>query len=238
MASCIPIIRAAFFALTHAHGGVYTYNIDSKNYTGLKSPYSEPRYGLPEPNRPYTLSLFTDYVPIKSGGSVTAWWSNTYVWDKNAWSCDDEYLSDPAHECGLSNWIHAHGPMMVYMAAYPGSCSDVRPSTLSWFKITQEGLRPGHKAGDAAGWLQGDIMGKPLTVRGWIVKIPKSLKSGNYLIRHEILGLESDCPHLYPQCAQLNVTGTGIETKAPGMEYLVKFPGAYRPSDLGLNVYT
>lgn len=57
------------------------------------------------------------------------------------------------------------------------------------------------------------------------VKIPKGLKPGNYLIRHEIIMIELFPPQHYPECAQLTVSGGG--DKLPGDEYLVAFPGAY-----------
>lgn len=37
-------------------------------------------------------------------------------------------------------------------------------------------------------------------------------------------------PQIYPECAQLAVTGDGTET--PGGEYLVSFPGAYEDSGI------
>ena len=63
------------------------------------------------------------------------------------------------------------------------------------------------------------------------VKIPKSLPSGEYLVRPEHIGLHiPGAPQLYLGCGQVNVTGGGSGTPGP----LVSFPGAYSMSDPGL----
>ena len=71
------------------------------------------------------------------------------------------------------------------------------------------------------------------------VTIPKSLPSGEYLLRTEHVALHSagssGGAQLYISCAQLKVTGGGSGSPSP----LVAFPGAYKASDPGLliNIY-
>ena len=73
---------------------------------------------------------------------------------------------------------------------------------------------------DSWGW------GQSYIIRGsWTVAIPNSLKPGNYLIRHEAVNLDASL-QFYPECAHLNITGTG--TAVPSPEYLAKFPGSYK----------
>lgn len=63
--------------------------------------------------------------------------------------------------------------------------------------------------------------------------IPKSLPSGNYLLRGEHIGLHiAGKPQFYIACAQVTVTGGGSSRPGP----LVSFPGAYKMSDPGLSV--
>jgi hypothetical protein len=117
--------------------------------------------------------------------------------------------------------------MLAYMANCGGDCSKADPAELKWFKIGEQGLRPGYTLNEGAGWPQGDMSGpagKPKP--GWTLTIPKSLKPGNYMIRHELIMLELMPPQFYPDCAQLTVEGDG--TAFPSEEYLVKFPGAYK----------
>jgi hypothetical protein len=60
------------------------------------------------------------------------------------------------------------------MVECPGSCNSfTSPHTASWFKIHEDGL---------AGTQKLIKSGNSLTV-----KIPASLKPGNYLIRHELI---------------------------------------------------
>ena len=60
----------------------------------------------------------------------------------------------------------------------------------------------------------------------WSENIPRNLRPGNYLVRHEIISLHSaHKPQWYPECAHLVVMGNG--TRFPGKEYLAKIPGVY-----------
>lgn len=64
--------------------------------------------------------------------------------------------------------------------------------------------------------------------------IPKCLKPGYYLVRHEIIALHSAYSYpgaqVYPGCHQLKVTGSGATVPSS----LVSFPGAYKGSDAGI----
>jgi hypothetical protein len=117
------------------------------------------------------------------------------------------------------------------MAACNGPCEEFDPSNKkAWFKIYESGFSPGiDRWGDwsgerdlatTTGWDQYSF-----TKNGWSLRVPKNLKPGNYLIRHEIIMIELWPPQHYPECAQLTVTGSG--NKLPGDDFLVSFPGAY-----------
>jgi hypothetical protein len=72
----------------------------------------------------------------------------------------------------------------------------------------------------------------------WTSTIPKTVPSGAYMIRFETIALHSLPAQIYPECAQLTITGGG--NVAPTSSQLVSFPGAYSNSDPGLtvNLYT
>lgn len=56
--------------------------------------------------------------------------------------------------------------------------------------------------------------------------IPATLKPGLYIVRHEILSLHvANGPQFYPECAHLNISGTG--NAFPSERYMARFPGAY-----------
>jgi len=72
-----------------------------------------------------------------------------------------------------------------------------------------------------------------LRVQGakWTVTIPPKLTPGEYLLRHEILGLHVADKRMgaqfYPSCTQIRVTQGGTVPLPEG----VAFPGAYDPAD-------
>lgn len=116
---------------------------------------------------------------------------------------------------------------LTYLAQCPGStCTGVNSATLKWFKIDEAGLLSG-TIGDGY-WAAGKMIDQNST---WTTTIPASVPSGNYLIRFETIALHSLPAQLYPECAQLEITGGG--NRAPTADELVSFPGGYSASDPG-----
>lgn len=117
---------------------------------------------------------------------------------------------------------------MAYMASCGDDCTSITDiASLKWFKIAEEGLREGYTVGDSNGWFQNDLWENQKTDH-WDIVVPKSLKPGKYMVRHEIINLELSPVQFYPNCAQLEVAGEG--TSVPGEEFLVQFPGGYSMS--------
>lgn len=143
------------------------------------------------------------HAPVQAGNTISAKWnSNSF------------------------GWVHTVGPMMAYMASCGEDCNSIiNIAELEWFKIAEEGLRPGFLVGDDKGWFQNDIWENQITDH-WNVTVPKTLKPGRYMVRHEIINLELSPVQFYPNCAHLEVSGDGQDV--PGQEYLVKFPGGYK----------
>ncbi|KAF8859540.1 hypothetical protein BDZ45DRAFT_742354 [Acephala macrosclerotiorum] len=124
-------------------------------------------------------------APVKAGGIVELQWT--------AWPSSH------------------HGPVIDYLANCNGDCSTVDKTTLEWFKIDAGGLYddttvPGNWASDTL----------IANNNSWSVTIPTDIASGNYVLRHEIIALhsaeESDGAQNYPQCVNLEITGTGTAT--------------------------
>ena len=65
--------------------------------------------------------------------------------------------------------------------------------------------------------------------------IPRCLKPGYWLVRHEIIALHSAYNYpgaqFYPGCHQLDVSGNGTVLPSEG---LVSFPGAYMGNGTGV----
>ncbi|KAE8363411.1 glycosyl hydrolase family 61-domain-containing protein [Aspergillus caelatus] len=121
-------------------------------------------------------------APVASGGTVKMTW--------NTWPDDH------------------HGPVITYLAKCSGSCSDVDKTSLEFFKIDAGGLVddtniPGTWASDQ---LIDDSYSRSIT-------IPTDIEAGYYVLRHEIIALHGaedlDGAQNYPQCINLQVTGSG-----------------------------
>ncbi|KAK7996593.1 hypothetical protein PG989_004633 [Apiospora arundinis] len=223
---------AALSSRALAHGGVQEYVINDVKYPGYvwHEPYegqshliqrSWHSYPITDPASSNMTCNFRGaavadayHAPVAAGSAISASWN----------------------EEGFG-WVHTVGPLMAYMAACPGGDCTALSTTdiagLDWFKIAEAGLREGHAVGDKAGWLQWDLWENQVTDH-WDVVVPATLKPGKYLIRHEIINLELAPVQFYPDCAQLEVSGSG--SSVPTAEYLVKFPGGYSVTDPGIAI--
>ncbi|KAJ3986403.1 glycosyl hydrolase family 61-domain-containing protein [Lentinula detonsa] len=132
------------------------------------------------------------------------------------------------------NWPHNTGPMLTYMTSCgSSSCTTYNSSSSKWFKIQQVA-----RISTGGPWAQEAVMeGFPANVT-----LPSTLAPGNYLIRHEILGLQGAVSvggaEFYPACSQIKVGGS--QTGGPSEDELVLLPGAYSDTDPGIydpNVY-
>lgn len=126
-----------------------------------------------------------------------------------------------------------HGPVIDYLANCNGPCETVDKTKLLWFKVDAVGL-----INDVAtnGYWGTDVL--IANNNSWTVEIPPTIKTGNYVLRHEIIALHAagsvDGAQNYMQCVNLAVTGTG--TAAPVGELATKF---YTENDPGIliNIY-
>jgi cellulase len=110
-----------------------------------------------------------------------------------------------------------YGPVMVYMA----KVSDAKTATTgSFFKVAEDGY-----TGTTASWGT-EILNANCGKRAFTV--PKSIASGDYLVRAEAIALHAGVgnPQPYVACFQVKVTGGGSANPAG-----VSFPGAYKLSD-------
>jgi len=125
------------------------------------------------------------------------------------------------------NWPHNTGPMLTYMTSCGSTpCSQYNSSQSKWFKIAQVGQV------SSGVWAQQAVMeGSPANVT-----LPSTLAPGNYIIRHEILGLQLAVSvggaEFYPACSQLQVGGS--QTGGPTEDELCLLPGAYSDTDPGI----
>lgn len=157
----------------------------------------------------------SSYAPVTAGSTVTAHYN---------------VLQFTLTTVDKTIWAHQYGPVLVYLARCPeDSCEGFDGSGAVWFKIAQFGLAA--EAVSLRGpWMQASML-TGVDATGVPVTIPKNLRPGRYLIRHEVINLQSnagDGAQFYVECAQLNVEGTG--ERLPGQDFMVRLPGTYKSS--------
>jgi cellulase len=127
-----------------------------------------------------------------------------------------------------NTWPESHvGPVITYVAPYTGDIDAVNKATLKWTKIQADGLANGE-------WAAVKMIKQNNT---WPVTVPESLAAGKYVFRHEIIALHSagqlNGAQAYPQCLNIEVTGSGTAVPATG----VVGTELYKPADVVFNAY-
>ncbi|EIN08952.1 cellulose-growth-specific protein [Punctularia strigosozonata HHB-11173 SS5] len=217
----LSLVSVVSYATTvMAHGGVTSYNIAGKAYTGWQ-PYNDPNSQI-SIERPYS-----SYNPIMSATDTTI------SCNDDGWPSSNQLsatvLAGSEVTAHWAQWTHAQGPVMVYMASCGDTCYSVNTAELNWFKIAETGLVSGNLPNGV--WGTGLVMNS----LSYNATIPKTLAPGEYMIRHELLALhQANTPQFYPECAQLIVTGNGTAT--PPSSMTIKLPGGYSQSDPSINI--
>lgn len=122
-----------------------------------------------------------------------------------------------------------HGPVIDYLASCgPSGCETAEKTSLEFFKIDEVGLVDGSAA--PGKWGSDQLIANG---NAWMVKIPANIKPGFYVLRHEIIALhasgQQNGAQNYPQCFNLEVTGSGTATPAG-----VKGTSLYKAADEGI----
>lgn len=124
-----------------------------------------------------------------------------------------------------------HGPVIDYLAKCSGDCTDADKESLSFFKLAEVGII------DASSdeWASDKLIADG---NQWTVNIPESLAPGNYVLRHEIIALHSggqeNGAQAYPQCINIEVTGSGVADPCSSGADCVAGTSLYTASDEGI----
>jgi hypothetical protein len=127
-----------------------------------------------------------------------------------------------------------HGPVIDYIASCDGDCKSVDKTTLEFVKIAESGLISDTTSPGT--WASDNLISNN---NSWAITIPSTLAPGNYVLRHEIIALHSagssDGAQNYPQCVNLEVTGSGTASPAGTLG-----ESLYTETDAGIlvNIYT
>ncbi|ORY09132.1 glycoside hydrolase [Clohesyomyces aquaticus] len=124
----------------------------------------------------------------------------------------------------FNEFIEHPGPGFVYMSKAPGWVNSYDGSG-QWFKVWESG-----------------VTGSPSTDSNWGTwqkdriefTIPKSIPSGEYLVRAEHIAIHEGhvgkAQQFYMECAQLKISGGGNGNPSP----MVSIPGLYSANDPGI----
>ncbi|KAG8703111.1 Esterase/lipase/thioesterase [Ceratobasidium sp. 394] len=223
--SVVPVLACA--AGVFGHGYVQQLKIGSQ-YVQAWNPYKDPQQHVvritrtfkdngPIPDNEFTTSAITcnvgltsatQNVPVNATAVVPAGTTVQFLW---------------------TDWQSDHpGPIMTYLAKCPGPCSTYKAdSGKIWVKIQEDG----YDAKQAIPWASKRL---PTVNSTWSATIPKTLQNGEYILRHEILGLqratELGRAQFYPACHQITVTGGGTKALPAG----IALPGDYTLTDPGI----
>lgn len=116
-------------------------------------------------------------------------------------------------ELQWNTWPEGHkGPVLDYLAPCPdGDCTNVDKTALRFVKIQEKGYDNGEWATDA-------LMANNNT---GVTILPSDIAPGKYVLRHEIIAHHSSFDRqgaqFYPQCVNLEITGTGTDDLSGGV---------------------
>lgn len=102
------------------------------------------------------------------------------------------------------------GPIITYLAACNGPCATVDKTKLEFVKVAAEGLIapnynfPGES--DRSMWATDRVRD---TDKTYTFTVPADFAPGEYVLRHEFIALQFDEKQFYPNCFNLEITGSG-----------------------------
>ncbi|KAK4631576.1 Polysaccharide monooxygenase Cel61a [Fulvia fulva] len=238
----LPITTAALAAtllastlpLVSAHGYISGIVSDGKYYSGTSPSWT---YAQTKPDTPGW------YANNQDNGFVapSAYASGDITCHKGATvgGAPVPVTAGKSVDLQWNTWPESHhGPVITYMAAVSGEFSAVDKANLKWFKVTEGGLEDGSASPGV--WATDSMMANNNTAA---FTVPSDLKSGNYVVRHEIIALHSagqeDGAQNYPQCINVKVSGSGTtDPCASGADCAIG-TALYKKDDAGIliNIY-
>ncbi|KAF4472254.1 glycoside hydrolase family 61 [Fusarium albosuccineum] len=215
----LGLVTALLAGQANAHGHVKQITAAGKTYTG-GLPHSAPAdavgwaagnqdNGFVEPNSFSSADIIChkSATPVSNSVAVAAGETITLTWD---------------------TWPESHhGPVIDYLAPVSGEFASINKESLRWTKIAEKGLISGSNPGS---WAADQLISNGFS---WTFTVPRNLKAGNYVLRHEIIALHSagqtNGAQAYPQCINLKVSGSGSGALSGG-----DFKTFYTPEDPGI----
>ncbi|KAL4950214.1 glycosyl hydrolase family 61-domain-containing protein [Aspergillus filifer] len=228
---------ASFLATVSAHGYVQNIVVNGVYYSGWEI-NSYPYMTDPPVVAAWTIPNTNGPVDVSNGYTT-----EDIICNLNATNAKGHVTVAAGDKINLqwSAWPSSHhGPVIDYLASCGDSCETVDKTTLEFFKIDGVGLVDDSSVPGT--WGDDELIDNN---NSWMVQIPESIAPGNYVLRHEIIalhgaGTEGGAQN-YPQCFNLQVTGSGTDQPAGtlGTElYTLDDPGILVNIYSSLSTYT
>ncbi|KAH8661637.1 glycoside hydrolase [Tricladium varicosporioides] len=212
----ILVLLSTVMKYVAAHGTIPSFTVGTITYPGYN-------YSIQPPIKTaaWSNSIGEAYVGYKDSESPTPWRLNSddIICAQNGTPGATSATIQAGQKIIFhwSTWPIGHlGPVITYMANCNASCQTVDKTKLRFFKIAESGLLNKSRSSPypdypstGNGFWAGDILSYNRTSEA---TIPKSLAPGNYVVRHETMGMQ----HIflkeiqaYPFCFNFIVNGTG-----------------------------
>nr|AWM99267.1 lytic polysaccharide monooxygenase 9 [Rhizophlyctis rosea] len=235
------IATLAFAAGVSAHGAVTSYTVAGKTYAGATYEYQANHTS--HLNQITQTSLSSTSHPGFSGPQASYTGPQWYWPDYNPTMFNDAGRSFDYARCNSGTsaksnieataggsitatwgqWTHNPATVAVYLYECPSdpATTTCNVSGKGWFKI-DEFISDGTTAGCDTCWAGAKITNNKYQ---WTSTIPSSLKSGYYVIRHELIARhQANNPQFYAECANIHITGGG--SSSPSDSDKVAIPGS------------
>jgi cellulase len=219
------VLAGAFAATALAHGTVTGFVTDGTYNGGFKLDYYYAKLNgqaTPATAGWYAENLDNGFVEPNSYGTADI------ICHKNAEAATSSATVKAGGTIDFqwSVWPESHmGPVITYIAPCNGDCAAVDKTALKFTKIAAEGYDASTKS-----WAAVTMIANNNTAS---VTVPSSIKAGNYVFRHEIIALHgagsANGAQSYPQCMNIEITGSGTEEPAGTLGTKL-----YTPTDAGI----
>ncbi|KAI9042363.1 lytic polysaccharide monooxygenase auxiliary activity family 9 protein [Aspergillus affinis] len=184
----IVIVASALAARTAAHGIVSEFYTDGDRNAGFQTEYIyRKQSGNPVPDLAAwsTESLDRGYIEPNNLQTLHI---NCHV-NAEPGVLTAQVAAGGKVDFFWPDWPHNVGPVLTYIVACTGDCLQTSP-----------------------------LLGQKLMDNNftWTTTVPENIAAGNYVFRNEIINLHSGAElngaQLYPQCVNIEITGSGTET--------------------------
>jgi len=171
-----PIVVLALAASTSAHTIFQRLNVDNVDQgelTGIRVPTSNtPIQDVTSANiacnSGFSQPVSDKVIEVKAGATIGAYWGHVIGGAQTPNDKDDPIA------------VTHHGPVITYLAKVD-SAATATAEGLKWFKIQEDGL----DTTDGSWGVDRMVAGK-----GWYkFQMPSCIAPGEYLMRHEIIGM-------------------------------------------------